>query len=473
MADDLVTALSQALRDGTVLGDQRTRDFHSADALSPSRAFYTPGSSWGTPSLVVVPGSTEEVARTVAVASQHRTPIVPYGGGTGVMGAAVPGQGAVVVDLSRLNRIRSISVEDRVAWVEAGVVLKDLDAALNERGLMLGHDPYSTPIATVGGAISTNGVGYRAARYGSMGAQVLGLEVVLPIGEVLVTKAVPKDASGPNLNALFIGAEGTMGIITAAALRVFRTPEERRFTTISFSSFDDGFRAVSEMFSLGLRPALTDLTEEPTRQSKELRVLLYLVFEGYREEVEAQQRRALSICGDAGGVGIGPGETETYWRERHRSGERYKQDVMPLPPAERWSRGWGSDGNWDYLHVALPVSRVLEFRRSATAIAQENGVSIREYAIWTEPELFSMIMAGIATSTPLENDGQKDSFAQTVDQVLRLAQDMGGTMEYCHGVGLKLGYLVEREWGSGLEVARRLKRAMDPNGIMNPGKLGL
>ena len=338
---------------------------------------------------------------------------------------------------------------------------------------MLGHDPYSTPIATVGGAISTDGVGYRAARYGSMGAQVIGLEVVLPTGEVLVTKAVPKDASGPNLNALFIGAEGTMGIITAAALRVFRRPEERRFATISFSSFDDGFHAVSEMFSLGLRPALTDLTEEPTRRSGELRVLLYLVFEGYREEVEAQQRRTLSICSNAGGVDVGPGETEEYWRGRHRSGERYQQDVMPLPPAERWSRGWGSDGNWDYLHVALPVSQVLEFRLKATAIAQENGVSIREYAIWTEPELFSMIMAGIATSTPLEHDGQKDSFAQTIDQVLRLAQDMGGTMEYCHGVGLKLGYLVEREWGSGLEVARRLKRALDPNGIMNPGKLGL
>ena len=469
MSEDLVAALRQALGDDTVLEDRLVREFHSADALNPSRAYHAPRSLWGIPSVVVTPSSTEDVVRTVSIACQYRTPIVPYGGGTGVMGAAVPGTGAIVVDLKHLNRIRSISVEDRVAWVEAGVVLKDMDTALKRHGLMLGHDPWSMPIATVGGAISTDGVGYRAARYGSMGAQVLGLEVVLPTGEVLHTKAVPKDASGPHLNALFIGAEGTMGIVTAAAMRVFRVPEERRFATLSFRSFEDGFHAVQEMFSLGLRPAITDLTEESAWQDTESRALLYLAFEGYREEVEAQERRTLQICKHSGGVDIGPSETDEYWRDRHRSGERYRQEVLPLPPADRWAHGWGSAGGWDYPHVALPISQVMEFRRRAMSVSQDNGVTIREYAIWTEPELFSMVMTGAA----LENGGPSDSFAHTVDSVLRLAQDMGGTIEYCHGVGLKLAHLMEREWGSGLTVARRLKRALDPYGIMNPSKLGL
>ena len=468
MNENLVAVLREALGDGAVLENRRIRELRSADALTPSRAFHTPLSFWSIPSVVVQPSSTEEVVRIVNVATRHRTPIVPYGGGTGVMGAAVPGQGAIVVDLKRLDRIRSISEEDRVAWVEAGVVLKDLDASLNQHGLMLGHDPWSTPIATVGGAISTDGVGYRAARYGSMGSQVLGLEVVLPTSEVLVTKAVPKNTSGPRLNALFIGAEGTMGIVTAAALRVFRLPEEHRFATISFGSFEDGFRAVSEMFALGLRPALTDLTEESDHKGAGMQVLLYLGFEGYSEEVEAQEQRTLQTCKVFGGVDIGPRETEEYWRERHLIAERYQRHVLPLPPAERWA-GDSHPGNWDYLHVALPISRVLEFRRQAAALSQQNGVSIREYAILTEPELFSMIMTGAA----LESEGTSDSFGQTVDRVLRLAQDMGGTMEYCHGVGLKLVHLVEREWGSGLEVARRIKRALDPYGIMNPGKLGL
>lgn len=463
----MVSELRRALGGEAVLDDPLSLEFHSADALNPGRAFHSTPSQWGTPSVVVLPNSTDEVAGVLKLAHKRRVPVVPFGGGTGVMGAAVPPEGAIVLDMKRMARLRSISYEDRVAWVEAGMVLKELDAQLRGQGLMLGHDPWSTPIATVGGAISTNGVGYRAARYGSMGAQVLGLEVVLPTGEVVTTKALPKKASGPDLN-LFIGAEGTLGVITAAGLRVFRVPEERRFATFAFTSFDDGFRAVTEMFGIGLRPAITDLTEEAVDTTRETRVLLYLAYEGYKEEVDAQERRSAHICEAAGGSDIGPGETEEYWRERHRSGERYKSESLPLPPSERWNQGWGS-GNWDYLHVSLPVSRVLEFRRQAQAIAQDTDVLIREYAIWTEPELFSMIMTG----TALSGDGSTASFAETVDRVLTLAQDMGGTMEYCHGVGLKLAHLVEREWGSGLEVARRIKRALDPHGIMNPGKLGL
>ncbi len=470
MDQDIVPLLRQALGDSAVLDDKRSRELHSADALNPTRAYHSPASSWTLPSVVVTPRSTDQVVQTVRLARRHRTPIIPFGGGTGVMGAAVPEQSGIVLDLKHMNAVRSLSYEDRVVFVEAGIVLKELEGALNQHGLMLGHDPWSVPIATVGGAISTNGVGYRAAKYGPMGAQVLGLEVVLPTGEVLSTKAVPKYASGPNLNHLFIGTEGTLGIITAAALRVYRLPEERRFATIAFDDFETGFRAVSEMFAIGLRPALTDLTEEPDRRDGSGRVLLYLAFEGYREEVEAQERRTHIVCKEHGGADIGPGETLTYWEERHDTALRYQQETLPLTPAQRWTRpGPWRDGSWDYLHMALPISRVLDFRRQAAAISRESDVAIREYAIWTEPELFSMIMTGAA----LESAGSPDSFAETVDKVLRLAQDMGGTMEYCHGVGLKLAHLAQREWGSGLEAVRSIKRALDPDGIMNPGKLAL
>ena len=135
--------------------------------------------------MVVRPGSAEEVQAVVRLANGRRRAVVPYGGGTGVMGAAVPVQGGIVVDLRRMDRIVEVGADALTARVEAGVLLKDLDDALSQKGMMLGHDPWSQPIATVGGAISTNGVGYLAARYGSMGEQVLGLEVVLPTGELL------------------------------------------------------------------------------------------------------------------------------------------------------------------------------------------------------------------------------------------------------------------------------------------------
>ena len=472
MDQALRSHLRQALGESAVHTDPHTREIHSADALNPARVYHRAASiSWSLPVAVVEPRSTEEVAHIVRLARRYRTPIVPFGGGTGVMGGTVSEQGAVIVDLKSMNKIRSLSIEDRVVWAEAGISLRDLDEALSAEGLLLGHDPWSVPIATLGGAISTNGVGYRAARYGPMGAQVLGLEVVLPTGDVLNTKAVPKYASGPNLNHLFIGAEGTLGIITAAALRVYRLPEERRFATVSFADFEAGFRAVSELFALGVRPALTDLTEETSADERgERRILLYLAFEGYREEVEAQERRTLMLCNEYGGTNIGPDETRQYWGQRHDIALRYQEEMLPLTPDQRWSLSRPSDsGAWDYLHVALPLSRVLEYRRQAVDIGREHGVEIRECAVWTEPELFSMIMVG----TSLKGNPNGSSFAQAVDTVLRLAQDMGGAMEYCHGVGIKLDHLVEREWGNGLETARRIKQALDPDGIMNPGKLAL
>ena len=269
MNENVVAALRRALGESVVLGDRHARELHSVDALNPARAFSTPASSWKLPTVIVTPTTTEEVAQTVRLAREYHTPIVPFGGGTGVMGTAVSLESGIVVDLKRLNSLRSVSVQDRVVWAEAGLILKDLEEALNQQGLMLGHDPWSLPIATVGGAISTNGVGYRAAKYGPTGAQVLGLEVVSPTGEVLCTKAVPKYASGPNLTHLFVGAEGTLGIITAAALRVFRLPEERRFATVAFGDFETGFQAVSELFALGVRPALIDSYRRGVRGERE------------------------------------------------------------------------------------------------------------------------------------------------------------------------------------------------------------
>jgi alkyldihydroxyacetonephosphate synthase len=411
------------------------------------------------------------VAQVVKLAHDERVPLVPYGGGTGIMGAVTPLRGGIAVDLKRMSRIVEISVLDRTATVEAGVVLGDLDKALGREGLMLGHDPYSVPIATIGGAISTNGVGYRAARYGSMGDQVLGLEVVLPTGQVVQTRAVPKTSAGPSLHHLFIGSEGTLGIITQATIRVFRLPESRVFKALTFPGFEDGFHAVLEMFSLGLNPALTDLTEEPDSapegNSDHYKTTLYLVFEGYAEEVEAQVARAMRVCQALEGEDVGPAPTQAYWDTRHDSAYSYKERFLDRPVRDRPARDWPR--RTEYPHVAIPASRVLEYRLRCQEIASRRQLRVREYSLWTQPELFSMILVDVA----LEGQGGNGQLAQAVDEVLTLAQDMGGSMEYVHGVGVKLAHLVPRELGAGMEVLRGIKATLDPHGIMNPGKLAL
>jgi FAD/FMN-containing dehydrogenase len=357
------------------------------------------------------------------------------------------------------------------------VILGALEEELNKKGLILGHDPWTLSFATVGGAISTDGMGYRAAKYGSMGDQVLGLEVVLPDGEVLKTRGIPKSSTGISLNHLFIGAEGSLGIITKAALRAFPMPEKRAMYAFGFKNFDDGFNAIVNMFSIGLKPALVDFSEGSTSLAvKVLRrlvyptsspAMLYLVFEGFKEEVEAQEGRATQICRQYGGRDLGAAEAQHFWQTRHRVAERYYRSPFFALGQAFFNLAKGL--KFDFVHVSLPTSQVLEYRRRCPAILAKHHAHLLEYSIWTQPELFSMVIVGMA----LTEREAIANMAGAVNELLMLAQDLGGSMEYCHGVGVRLAHLMDRELGYGLEVMKRIKATLDPDNIINPGKLGI
>ena len=465
----LAGCLRQIVGAEHVLTDPGAIDRYSADALTPYRAYHADAAFDRLADVIVRPADTEQVSRIVALAQARAVPVIPYGGGTGVMGGILPVRGGVILDVSRLNRLLSVDAASLTADAQAGMVLQDLYDALQPYGLMPGHDPYSVPIATVAGAISTNGVGYRAAAFGPMGDQVIALEVVLPDGRVIATRPVPKQSAGPDLNRLFIGSEGVFGVITRATIRVFRQPEANAYATIEFADFADGFAAVCEMAALGIRPTLLDLTEDHEG------IQLHLLFEGYREGVDAALQRTVAVCSAAGGWDIGPDSTLEYWRHRHDSALNYRKTALGRPRAERWRRQWGR--TFDYLHMSLPADRVLEYRRRADELLAARKISVVEYCLWSRPEFFSMLVVPDGERRVNGRDGYdadvRANLAAGVDEVLTLAQDMGGVMEYCHGVGVKLNHLLGRELGANRDALRDIKRALDPAGIMNPGKLAL
>jgi FAD/FMN-containing dehydrogenase len=457
----LVARLKAAIGPGQVVTDPDELAGLARDQLRARRAFRPPAGVPAPPLAAVRPRCAEDVIAVVRLAAETKTPVVEHGGGTGLMGGALAVRPGIVLDMRSMNRVLAVSSEDRTATVEAGIVLADLNKALSPHGLILGHDPWTVPIATVGGTISTNSLGYRGAKYGSMGDQVLGLEAVLADGTMLRTRAVPRSSTGPRLHHLFVGAEGIFGVITAATLRVFPAPERRELLGLDFPSFAHGFEAVRAMFAIGLTPALIDYGGPPGGTAR-----MYLGFEGVTEEVVAVLGRARAIVTAHQATELPAAAAQTFWSERHVSAERLRvwrraEREEPLP---------GEPGSevFDYLHVSLPASWVLPYIERAGAIFARHGVTVREWGLWNQPELLSAVIAR-RTDTPAD----LAEIVTAMDEALMLVQDLGGSMEYVHGAGIRYAHLMAREHGASLDALRAIKRALDPDSILNPGKLGL
>jgi alkyldihydroxyacetonephosphate synthase len=451
----LLQALQEAVTPHKVYTDHNTLNVLARDALHPGRM---PGWTVAKPLCVVRPEHTAEVAAVVRLASTYGVPVIPIGGGSGLMGGAASLVPGLVLDLRGLQEIH-IRPADRMADVGTGVTIQALNQAAAPHGLMCGHDPWTVAVATVGGTIGTNSLGYLGGKYGAMGDQVLGVEAVLPTGEVIATRAVEKSSTGPGLHRLFIGAEGCFGIVTRATLRLFPLPQARLLQAWEFADFAAGFTAINALLQAGLRPGLLEYSDESPAVDYMPPATLIMSFEGPRRVAQAEAEEALHLCTAHQGRQLPPGHAETFWAQRHDSGDAY---AAARAAGHTWNR-YLRRHPLDYLHVALPPSAVLDFRRQSLKILAQHRLHALQTGLWCHAGLFNIAFSGADATT----------FTAVQMVLLQLCQDFHGAMEYCHGVGVRLAPLMEREHGVGLEVLRRLKQCLDPRGILNPGKLDL
>ncbi len=460
----IISSLMNILDRNGVIYDANDLQFYSRDALDVTRAIprnFEPK----IPIAVVRPRTENDVVKVVKFANKNKIPIVPYGGGTGLMGGAATIKRGIVMDLKELNHIE-INKEDLTAIAGAGVTMKQLDSELRKHGLMFAHDPWSASYATVGGAICTNGVGYLACKYGSMGEQVLGLRAVTANGSVLDTKPAKKKSSGMDLKDLVIGSEGVFGIITSATLKAYRIPESEQVHAFEFDNFEKGYRAVREMFSLGMKPASLDLFEaydvgaDPETKlwlQDEPGTRLYVMFDGFKEKVNAESAKTKSIVRQFGGTELDSSVSNEYWKKRYDIAERYITFIR--------SKSRNTNIKFDFVQVSIPAGKLLEFDKACMEIASQQKVMVQGHGIWQAPEFYSMNLFA-------HNAKANDRMYDAMDEMLRYASKIG-TMEYCHGIGLKLAHLMKEEHSDGIKVMKKIKRTLDPNNIMNPDKLAL
>src|SRR5829696_4983339 len=335
---ELAPALADVLGADAVHTEDAQLDAYTADTYWPAIAARASGTPLGRPDVVAVPRTEEDVAVALGIAAAHGVPVVAWGGGSGTQGGAVPIRGGLIIDLRGLDRIIEIDERSLTVTAQAGVNGLELERALNARGLMFPHYPASSEWATVVGDVSARGSGVLSTRYGKIEDLVLSLRVALPGGDLIDTVSVPRHAVGPDLTQLFVGSEGTLGIITRVTLEVVPLPAQRRFAMLAFGDVESGVEAFRRTLAAGYRPSVIRMYDEeatartlsPVVGESLDGVCAVVCFEGEPAGVAVEGARTVELAREEGARELDPALAERWWDRRY---DFYKPPHHPELPA--------------------------------------------------------------------------------------------------------------------------------------------
>jgi glycolate oxidase len=413
------------------------------------------------------PTTTEQVSKILSLANEHRIPVTPRGAGTGLAGGAVPNQGGLVLDLCRMNKILEIRIADRLAIVQPGVVYADLERALSRYGFFFPPDPASASVCTLGGNVATNAGGMRGAKYGVTRDYVMGLEVVLPNGKIMRTGShCMKSSSGYDLTRLFVGSEGTLGVVTEIILKINPKPIATKTALASFDDLQDAGQAVIDVMHSGIIPSVLEILDPNTIRVlrdhgniplPEVMAMILVETDGHTEaETSYQMERIMEVFKKNRvrdfKVAASVAEAEDLWRIRKSIGS-VAATLRPSNVSE---------------DVTVPISRVPDLMTGISTIVQKYRLPFVVFGHAGDGNLHPRIMYD-----PADPD-QVKHVNQSVAEIFRLTCDLGGTLTGEHGVGLsKAPYMTWEHDPLALEMMRGIKRLFDPNNILNRGKMAL
>jgi len=456
-------ALVERLGSDTVRWDADSLAAHSRDTWCLSVLRDLRGTLTARPLCVVAPNSVEQVSTLLQYADHERLAVVPFGAGSGVCGGVRPADGAVVIDLRGLNRIVELNETALLARVQAGMMGHTFEAALNDKGYSMGHFPQSIELSTVGGWVATRAAGQYSTRYGCIEDMLLALEVVLPDGRVLRTRVGPRAATGPDLRQLFLGSEGTLGVVTELTVRIFPRPQSSVGQSYTFATMHDGLEAIRRIMHAGWRPPVVRLYDgiETARlfadASSGDNSLLLLISEGPPALTAAESAVCAEICAAAGGAPVGDSPVQSWLAERNN-----------VPGFETFlQRGYVLDTievatTWD--HIDDLYQGVIAALQTVEGIVVASGHSSHSYAQGTNV-YFTFV------ARPSDPARAEATYLACWQQAMEATLRCHGTIAHHHGIGRVRLPWMSRELGIGLDVLRTIKRALDPNGIMNPGVL--
>lgn len=419
------------------------------------------------PHAVVWPFKAEQISQILKLSNKKQFPVVARGAGTSLAGLAVPQQGGLILDLARMNKILDINIEDRIAVVQPGVVYADLERNLTPQGFFFPPDPASGSVSTLGGNVATNAGGIKGAKYGTTKDYVLALEVVLPDGRILHTGSkCMKSSSGYDLTKLFVGSEGTLGIFSEITLKINPKPPLSSTATATFDNLEDAGRAVSEIMHSGILPSALEIVDRQTLRAinqntdlnlPEVEAILVAETDGYtREETDFQLVKITEIFKKNGASAVKKAstaeETEALWTARKTA-----YGVMAR-----------INNTLTVEDLSVPISKVPEMLKAISELARKYDLQIPTVGHAGDGNLHPVISFD---GTNLDEVRRvEEASAELFDTVIRLE----GTLTGEHGIGLaKIPFMRMEHDSVSMELMQSLKTLLDPNNILNPGKMGL
>ncbi len=417
------------------------------------------------PDVVVLPNSSDEVAATVELANREKIPLVPRGAGTNLAGGTIPIEGGIVLTLTRMTRILEIDAINMVAVAQPGVVTGRLQTEVAKKGLYYPPDPASLKVTTLGGNVAMNAGGPHALKYGVTSDYVMGLEVVLPRGQVIRTggKAI-KNVTGYNLTQLFVGSEGTLGVVTEITLRLIPQPQSSSSVLAAFSNLDDAAILVNRILSAGVIPAVVEIMDNMTVQTvedylqmglpRDAAALLLIQVDGVHEAVQQELKAVAALCRDNQAtlveMAATEDEEEALWKAR--------RSISPSLTRVRPNK-LGED-------ISVPREAIAETVRQIQDISRRHNLPIVIFGHISDGNLHPNILFD------RQNSEEVERVEAATSDIFAAAVAVGGTLSGEHGIGLlKKKYLRLDLPPETIEVMKSIKRALDPNKIMNPGKI--
>jgi glycolate oxidase len=415
------------------------------------------------PELVVLPGSTEEVQTVVRACHRERVPFVARGAGTGLSGGATPLAGGVVVSLARMNRILEVDLESQRVVVEPGVANLDVTLAVADAGFFYAPDPSSQQVCTIGGNVAENSGGAHCLKHGFTVHHVTGLTLVLPDGEIVEVGGKALDPDGPDLLGVIVGSEGTLGIVTRIVLRIVRRPEAVRTLLAGFDSTDAAGAAVSDIVAAGILPTAIEMMDRLTIEAAEKAVapgypegagaVLLVEFEGVTAQVEEDAAEVDAIC-----LGCGAFEIRTAADEAARAllwkGRKSAFAAMGRIATDYYVQ----DG-------VVPRTRLPEVLRRIEELSDTHGLRVGNVFHAGDGNLHPLVLYDA-------EQGETERARDLAEAILEACLEAGGSLTGEHGVGMDKACSMPKMFSErDLETFGRLRRAFDPEGLCNPGKV--